>query len=1049
MSQQLRILILEDREDDVELVVRELRRSGLDFLHKHAATQDKYLSLLEQESWDIILSDYNLPQFNAMDALKLLNKKTMNIPFIVVSGSIGEKLAVEIMKAGANDYIMKNNLARLGPAVEKEIKAYREQKRAEESLTEQDKIYREAITQADAVPYRRDYVGEKLIFFGEGIKKLTGYSIEELTPEIWKGLIQEQIMRGVNVGYSAEEAIQRVRSGKVSEWKADYRIQTRNGETRWLSDSSVQLFDPEGKLIGSLGILQDITERVQAGKEIVMLSHAIQSVKECISITDKDNNFLYVNDAFLKTYGYERNELIGKKTSILGLGETPEKMKEVLEATLKGGWQGELINIKRDGTKFPIFLSTSVIRDDHNEAIALIGVARDITERKRAEETLREQGRIYREAITQADAVPYQRYYNKDQYIFLGDNIKTLTGYSREELTPDTWKGLIQEAIMRGVNEGLSEAQAVQRVRSGEVSEWKADYRFRRRDGEIRWMFDSSIQLFDSEGKPIGALGILQDITERKQAEQIREIFAILAKKLSEVITPKDVANVIMSAADELFGWDACILNLYHEDEKKTEPILFIDTIDGQRKEFPSQLPRDTISPTFQRVLKEGPLLILRNESDLKKEDERVRFGNKDRKSASLMYVPIHKQTENIGFLSIQSYTPNAYNQKDLDLLRTLADQCSGALERTFAEQDKEIQLQRITALRNIDQAIAGSLDVRVVLNVILDQVVQQLPVDAGVIFLLNSKTQILQYAAGRGFRSQALQYTHLHIGEGNAGKAALEQRLIHIPNLKLQPGTFQKSPELGKEEFIAYFAVPLSAKGKVLGVLEIFHRKPLYPNSEWLDFLNTLAGQAAIAIDEAELFENLQQSNMELHLAYETTIEGWSKALDLRDKETEGHTLRVTELTLRLAQEMGVHERNLIHIRRGALLHDIGKMGIPDSILLKHDKLTEEEWVIMKKHPVYAYELIYPIAYLRPALDIPYCHHEKWDGSGYPQGLKAEMIPLTARIFAIVDVWDALRSDRPYRKAWDKEKIMEHIKSGSGTHFDPKVVEAFLKMKL
>jgi len=234
-----------------------------------------------------------------------------------------------------------------------------------------------------------------------------------------------------------------------------------------------------------------------------------------------------------------------------------------------------------------------------------------------------------------------------------------------------------------------------------------------------------------------------------------------------------------------------------------------------------------------------------------------------------------------------------------------------------------------------------------------------------------------------------------------------------------------------------------------VKGVLEVFHRSRLEPNTEWLDFLEALAGRAAIAIDNASLFHDLQRSNTELALAYDTTLEGWSRALDLRDKETEGHTQRVAELTIRLASKMGVSEADLVHIRRGALLHDIGKMGIPDDILLKPGPLSDEEWVIMRRHPTYAFDLLSPIAFLHPALDIPHYHHEKWDGTGYPAGLKGEQIALAARIFAIVDVWDALRSDRPYRPAWPQERVREHIRSLSGIHFDPKVVEAFMEMEL
>jgi putative nucleotidyltransferase with HDIG domain len=235
--------------------------------------------------------------------------------------------------------------------------------------------------------------------------------------------------------------------------------------------------------------------------------------------------------------------------------------------------------------------------------------------------------------------------------------------------------------------------------------------------------------------------------------------------------------------------------------------------------------------------------------------------------------------------------------------------------------------------------------------------------------------------------------------------------------------------------------------KGEIKGVLEIFHRSQLEPEQEWIDFLHTLAGQAAIAIESATLFDGLQRSNAELGLAYDQTIEGWSRALDLRDKETEGHTLRVTELTVHLARAFGFDGDELQHIRRGALLHDIGKLGVPDEILFKTGPLTDREWTKMRNHPQFAYNLIAPIRYLKPALDIPYCHHEKWDGTGYPRGLKGDAIPQAARLFAVVDVWDALRNDRPYRAGWPEEKVLKYIRSLTGTHFDPQCVEFFLRV--
>jgi len=367
--------------------------------------------------------------------------------------------------------------------------------------------------------------------------------------------------------------------------------------------------------------------------------------------------------------------------------------------------------------------------------------------------------------------------------------------------------------------------------------------------------------------------------------------------------------------------------------------------------------------------------------------------------------------------------------------------------ERKRAEERIRHQLERLAALRAIDLAITSSLDLNLTLTVFLDQVLTQLGVDAADVLLLDPLTQTLAYAAGRGFRTGNAKNVALRLGEGRAGRAALERCTIIETNMEAARRPSLRTELLGGDAFVSYYGVPLIAKAQVLGVLEIFHRSALQPDPEWLEFLEALAGQAAIAIENARLFDGLQRSHANLSQAYDATIEGWSRALDLRDRETEGHSQRVTELTLRLARAIGMGDMDLVHVRRGALLHDIGKMGIPDHILLKPGPLTDEEWIIMRRHPILAHELLSPIEFLRPALDIPYCHHEKWDGTGYPRRLAGEQIPLAARLFAVVDVWDALRSDRPYRPAWTAERAEAHIRSLAGRHFDPQAVELFFQV--
>lgn len=368
--------------------------------------------------------------------------------------------------------------------------------------------------------------------------------------------------------------------------------------------------------------------------------------------------------------------------------------------------------------------------------------------------------------------------------------------------------------------------------------------------------------------------------------------------------------------------------------------------------------------------------------------------------------------------------------------------------ERIRAEEQASSRLQDLSALHEIDMVIGSNLDLNVTLKAFLERAVPHLRVDAACVLLLDPNTQIMEYAAGLGFRSAEVRKTRERLGEGSAGVAALTRRTVSIPDIPASGKPFDDGAFVEGEDFKAYYAVPLIAKGNVKGVLEIFNRSPLRAEPEWENFLEALALQAAIAIDNMTLFRDLQLSNAELVLAYDTTLEGWSHALELRDKETEGHTQRVVDMTLRIARAMGMNEKELVHVRRGTLLHDIGKMSIPDSVLFKEGPLTKEEWEIMRRHPEYAFELLLPIAFLRPALDIPYCHHEKWDGTGYPRRLKGEQIPLAARIFAVVDAWDALHSERRYHHAWSREEACEHIRSRAGTHFDPNVVEVFLGME-
>ncbi len=534
----------------------------------------------------------------------------------------------------------------------------------------------------------------------------------------------------------------------------------------------------------------------------------------------------------------------------------------------------------------------------------------------------------------------------------------------------------------------------------------------------------------------------------RRNAEQLKTVNTIGRTMVESLELHQIYERLTFGIYDLLPDITSVITSLYNPERNTIDCVYASD--DGNPVD-PAEIPSITISLSerspHSEIIRNLHPVIINDLNPIDKQRKKNTLIN-ERLPQAALYVPMLSKGQALGFLQIQSHTRNRFSQDDADIMSLVAHSAAISIEnaRLFAETQR--RLQRLTALRTIDMAIKASMDLRVTLNILLEQIVTHLHLDAADVLLFNPHTQMLDYAAHHTFRGDAIKLTHIRLGKGLVGRAALERQTLHIPSLATEK---HKVPSywLTEEGFETYWAIPLTAKGKLKGVLEIFLRSPFEPDAEWLEFMDTLAGQAAIAIDNATLFAELQRSNLELTLAYDTTLEGWSRALDLRDRDTEGHTQRVTELSVRLAKVMRLSEREIAHLRRGALLHDIGKMGIPDQILHKPGPLSQEEQEIMRRHTVYAYEMLSPIEYLSQAIEIPYCHHEKWDGSGYPRGLKGEEIPIGARIFTIADVWDSLRSNRPYRVSWPAEKVIEHIQDQAGIYFDPRIVEVFLQSKV
>jgi PAS domain S-box-containing protein/putative nucleotidyltransferase with HDIG domain len=666
-------------------------------------------------------------------------------------------------------------------------------------------------------------------------------------------------------------------------------------------------------------------------------------------------------------------------------------------------------------------------------------------ERKRTEKLLQEGEQKYRRLVDNASESILVA--QDGMLKFANRMASELSGYPEQELISRPFAEFIYPVDRDKVME-----RYLNRIK-GESSQPKYAFRFVAGNGSIRWVEISGV-LIDWEGKP-ATLNFLNDITERKQAEaalarqteelrQRNEELARLYRASGSLLSGsasgiQELGQAILGVVQQEFGQANCSLLLVHKGSNELQRLAVAGPYAGEVKNKVLALDGTGLAP---RAIRTGTTLNVGNVRAM------PNYLPNWEAAQSELTVPLKIGSEVIGAIDIQSAQPDAFNANDERLMATFAERAALALAHSRLNEQTKARVQQLAALRTIDMAISSSFDINLTLGILLTQLSVQLGVHAADILVYNASAQTLRFSCGKGFRTQALQHTRLRLGEGFAGRVALEGRVLKIANLRADPTGFKKSPLIFGEEFVAYEGVPLVAKGQIKGVLEILQREPLDFTAEEQAFLEILAGQAAIAIDNAELFDHLQSSVVDLNIAYDSTLEGWSRALDLRDKETEGHTLRVTELAEHLGRAMGIGDADLVQMRRGALLHDIGKMAVPDHILFKPGKLTDEEWAIMRQHPQHAYDMLSPIAYLRPALDIPYAHHEKWDGSGYPRGLKGEQIPLAARIFAVVDVWDGIISARSYHPAQPEAVALEYIRSSAGTHFDPRVVAAFLGME-
>lgn len=836
------------------------------------------------------------------------------------------------------------------------------------------------------------------------------------------------------------EGIQKVAAGEWEHFTHEAPARLKNGQQHVIELNVLPYSDPVAP--GVLVQQRDITASARA-REAARALQESEAHFRLLAENAQDiifryrllpaPGFEYVSPAVTTILGYTPEDYYADQNFDLKLLHPESPPVLGVFGTSPGSFQETIIMrvLCKNGSDIWLEQHQWPIQDESGRTIAIEGISRNITRRKLAEERLRESEERYRCLIeTSPDAISLIKL----------DGTITVSNQSSADLV-----GFESPATLVGKNAlafvAPEERTHVQRdmhrvVKTG--SSKNRRYHLVRVESRARVAIEVSMSVVqNAEGKPDALITIARDISQQVRRERKREAIVRVSGALRTATDRTDLIATLLNQIINLLASQGAGLLLYQPEHNELVMEMAVGELARTRGK---RLPRGT--GIGSHVLATGKPYFTNNA----RSDPLLAWPDMIGKTRAIACVPLIAHDQPIGAICAARFQP--LTSEDMQVLSTIGNIAANALHRIILHEQMERRLQQVQSLHTIDHIIASSLDLNLSLNVVLDHAMIHLDMDAALVLVLNPETEMLEYTASRGFRSSDTHnYPPLRLGEGFAGRAARERCVVSIFDVEQEEADFPHRDLLMSMGFSTYYGVPLIAKGQIKGVLELFSRVPYYPDQEWLSFLEALAGQAALAIENATLFAQLQQKNQQLTHAYNATLEGWVHALDMRDSETEEHSQRVVELTERLCRALGYEEENLEHIRRGALLHDIGKIGVPDEILRKPGPLSAEEMAIMRQHTGHAYTLLSRISFLHPALAIPYCHHERWDGTGYPRGLKGEEIPLAARIFAVVDVWDALNSDRPYRRAWPREQVVAYIRDQAGKHFDPRIVAVFLRL--
>jgi len=962
---------------------------------------------------------------------------------------VGEKIYTMMEKEGLGEMeyqmVRKDGrlidiLARVGPIDEADISKgviftaldICGRKRAELALAESEERFRWLYTHAP-IAYHILAPDGGILDVNRRWCEVLGYSRDEV--------LGRSIFDFIEPG--ERESAQKSFFGKTKKKSKDFmvgserRYVTKDGRLRVMRATDFMIWNADGSLERVQTTLEDLTEMRKAEQGLREQSRTIQESEKrfrwlyqyapvAYQILDFDGRITDINQRWSDLLGFTREEVIGRDVFSFMAPHEQESARQSFNRKKLSGQTFFEDSIRTYVTKNG---QTRVMRandyyslDEDGQLGTISTTLTDITELRQAQQDV-----LLQSTALKATANAVLITDSDGQVQWVNPAFTRLTQYTLSESLGRNPREL--------VNSGLNPVETYQDLWDTILTgrEWHGQLVNRRKDGTLYTEEQTITPLVNENGETTHFISVKQDVTEREQRNRELVVVGNISAALRTAESRAEMLPVLLDQLLEQLDIEAASLEM-------VDPLTG-DFITERGGGYWASLTGERIpagTALSGRVFATRQP-YLNNEAHLEKDLFRPeRFGD----CRAAIGVPLVVREEIIGLLWVGSV--RQLDERDLRLLTAVADMAANALHRVTLHEQTETRLRHLTALRTIEQTINSSLDLRVTFNVILKQAADILGADAVIIYLYNTRTLMMDVAAHSGLHTDRKKLTTQRIGEGLAGRAALTRRLLewHSPE-ELEP----VDKDFFEDEGIQSYCVnPLIVKSEIKGALAVFYRTPFFPDEECHDNLATLAAQTAIAVDNLSMFDSLQRSSVSLTMAIDETLEGWVRTLDSRMVGLETNTERLLELTLRLARAAGINEAECVHVTRGALLHDIGKTHIPEAVLNKPGALNDEEWQLVRTHPQMGHDLLLPIKYLKPALDIPYCHHERWDGSGYPRGLKGEEIPLAARVFAIVDVYDALLSKRPYRAAWSREKALAYLHQNAGILFDRHLVDLFMR---